>query len=366
MTSSAEGRKEGAARLDNFDALRTVACWAVVILHAAAVFYHDATPRSFAWGTAEFLKCAATMAVPCFVMASGYFILGKLANDENFSAKEYYRRRVSKLAAPLIFWNVMCFAKGWGLARLAGREDLGFNWTNFWERGTLAGEYLWFLPMLLGLYLVAPLLASAVKNFSSGALAGIAFAWAALNAGNWALLGEIQECEPTKTFLVAWQYYIPYFLLGKALGDLAQKIPQKSRLAFASIYILATCAAFASKFDAINVGPLGYYSFVGTVQSTAFYMWILSSKKTNDADAWQTKGARWTAPLSFGVYLAHPFALTVVKEGARIVAGDAIFSPSASILVAATTILTASVIAFFLSAATTWAFKKIPGLRQTV
>jgi peptidoglycan/LPS O-acetylase OafA/YrhL len=95
-------------------------------------------------------------------------------------------------------------------------------------------------------------------------------------------------------------------------------------------------------------------------------MWILSSKKTNDAGSWQTKVARWTAPLAFGVYLAHPFALTVVKEGARIVAGDAIFSPSASILVAATTILTASVIAFFLSAATTWAFKKIPGLRQTV
>lgn len=365
MTLSTE-RKEGGTRLDNFDALRTVACWAVVIFHSAAIFYHDAEPKSFAWGTSGIIIGAAMMAVPCFVMASGYFILGKLASDENFNAKKYYRSRVAKLAPPIIFWNLVCLVKGWMLSHWCGREDLGFSWSNFWEFGTCANGYLWFLPMLLGLYLVAPLLASAVKNFSSGALAGIAFAWAALNAGNWALLEEIQGCEPTKTFLVTWQYYIPYFLLGKALGDLAQKVPQKSRFLFALLYLLALCAFVASRLGGINVGGLKYFSIVVTLQSTAFYMWALSSKKTSDAGAWRTKVARWTAPFSFGVYLAHTFALTVVKEVARIVAGDAIFSPSASILVAATTILGASVVAFFMSVATVWVFRKIPGLRRVV
>jgi surface polysaccharide O-acyltransferase-like enzyme len=82
--------------------------------------------------------------VPLFVVASSY-----LQFPLHYSTGEFFKRRAVRILLPMAFWTLV-YALVWGepVANLKGLL-LNFNY---------AAGHLWFVYMLIGIYLIMPLL----------------------------------------------------------------------------------------------------------------------------------------------------------------------------------------------------------------
>ena len=148
------------------DFLRVTACFLVMTVHSTEPFYLGGegslvlTSADAFW--VSVFEGLARCCVPLFVIASGYLQL-----PLRYSMGEFFRRRAVRILIPLLFWTVV-YALVWGspVANFKGLL-LNFNY---------AAGHLWFVYMLLGLYLIMPLLspwAAAVSKCELSVYLGI-------------------------------------------------------------------------------------------------------------------------------------------------------------------------------------------------
>jgi len=132
-------------RIVFLDWLRVAACFAVMLIHACEPFYFAADGSVLIangcdafWLTLVDGACRA--AVPLFVMASAYLLF-----PVKRATGDFFKRRFGRVVIPFFVWLAVyrTFAAGW--------SDAAFNFP-------FASGHLWFVPMLLGCYLVMPLL----------------------------------------------------------------------------------------------------------------------------------------------------------------------------------------------------------------
>ena len=167
-------------RYARLDAARWLAAVAVVMLHGAATVVSDpAAYGSGAWLAANLYDSAARWCVPVFVMISGALLLDP---ERPQDARRFYSRRVARICAPLLFWTLFYLLWRTALDWIDdGRLDL-----SFWPRKLAHGEpyyHLWYLYMIVGLYLFAPLVrALARAQFAPGPPCG---SWASLAWRSW-------------------------------------------------------------------------------------------------------------------------------------------------------------------------------------
>ena len=130
------------------DFLRVIACFLVMTVHSTEPFYLGGEGSLVLTGADAFwvsvFEGLARCCVPLFVIASGYLQL-----PLRYSTGVFFRRRAVRILIPLLFWTVV-YALVWGepVANFKGLL-LNFNY---------AAGHLWFVYMLLGLYLIMPLL----------------------------------------------------------------------------------------------------------------------------------------------------------------------------------------------------------------
>lgn len=130
------------------DWLRVSACIMVMIVHATEPFYLGGegsrilTPTDAFW--ASFFDSFVRSCVPLFVIASSYLLF-----PVQITTKDFFRRRLSRLLIPFILWSLV-YAFFWG----EPIENLQSLLLNF----NYAAGHLWFVYMLLGVYLLMPLL----------------------------------------------------------------------------------------------------------------------------------------------------------------------------------------------------------------
>lgn len=337
-----------AARDPRLDLLRIAASVAVVCVHAAgATVMARAPQRDMAWWVANLMDSASRWCVPVFVMVTGALLL-RPSRDE--STSRFYRARYSKLLPPLVFWSVFYIA-------LRSYIDGRFDPQDAWSRLVHGAPHfhLWYLYMLLGLYFVTPWLKRAAAHAGDGELK--AMAWAGLGLASITLLSNhFHGVQPT-IFIGLFVPYVPYLLMGHWF---ARQTASPSR---AGGWALAAGCAGLIAFSTWALEPaLGmrgidmvyeYLNPLVIVFSMAVFGLGLSARVTSPR-ALAAIGV--LAPLTFGIYLVHPFWLTFLyKFGVH---GGA-FHPLAGMpaTVAA---------ALVLSAASVFVLSKIPYLRAVV
>ena len=290
-------------RLIWLDALRVLACLAVVAFHVAAPVVAQ-VPLDLAgyWWSGNLVAGLLPWGVPVFVMVSGCLLLGNVANRD---AGSFYRRR-AKLLPPLVAWTAVYL----GL-RMVGAEQLGAR-DAFWD--LVLGEpyyHLWYLYMLPGLYLLTPHLCRFVHETPA--------------RRRWALMLLILALSTVATFMVpglalqvrhsVFTLFLPflgYFLLGYELRSL--RLVQLRALPVA-LWVLATgagifgCALLTAR-GLSHWGQLAYAAFSPTVVVAAAAIFVLVRR-------WGERGgSRLTvrlvgvaAPSTFGIYLVHPLVI---------------------------------------------------------
>ena len=130
------------------DWLRVTACFLVMATHSCEPFYLGGegslilTKADAIW--MSILNVLPRACVALFVVASSY-----LQFPLHYSTGEFFRRRASRILIPFVIWSVV-YALAWG-EPVQNFKDLLLNFN-------YAAGHLWFVYMLIGLYLLMPLL----------------------------------------------------------------------------------------------------------------------------------------------------------------------------------------------------------------
>lgn len=130
------------------DWLRVAACFMVMVVHSTEPFYigddcGSVLTRADAFWvglTDSFVR----VCVPLFIVASSYLLF-----PLRYSAGEFVRRRAARLLVPFLIWTVV-YALVWG-------EPVD-NFKSLLLNFNFAAGHLWFVYMLVGLYILMPLL----------------------------------------------------------------------------------------------------------------------------------------------------------------------------------------------------------------
>ena len=130
------------------DWLRVLACFLVMLTHSTEPFYLGGkgslilTHSDAVW--VSILDVLSRAAVVLFIIASSY-----LQFPLHYSTKEFFRKRASRILPPFLVWTLV-YALVWG-------EPVQNFKHLLWNFNYAAG-HLWFVYMLIGLYLMMPLL----------------------------------------------------------------------------------------------------------------------------------------------------------------------------------------------------------------
>lgn len=167
MTDLAEKTKTVGERVVFLDWLRIIACFMVMVIHSCEPFYlGGAAPNvtfiANRWDACwvSLVESVCRVCVPLFVMASSY-LLFPLKRPTG----EFFRRRLGRIVVPFLVWS--CAYIGW----------FGDSWGKACFNFPDAGGHLWFVPMLLGLYLLMPLLSPWAERVRERELRGWLILW---------------------------------------------------------------------------------------------------------------------------------------------------------------------------------------------
>ena len=230
-------------------------------------------------------------------MLSGAFLLAQPIEKPS----TFYRKRLPRLLIPLAVWLPLYYLYFW----IKGADVAEYALHLFGAKGYF---HLWFLPPLLGLYLVTPLLRKLIERVSrSRHLTLIALALLLLEVIGSLFLFVYQVELPIPILFIP---YLGYYLLGYVLKEhaLAKKslwgvLYGTSTLAMISLLVLYHGSSWA-EYVTSNLSPL-----VAVATISLFALFSSLPRLSHNPRFLSSFAAR-----SLGVYLIHIVVLDLVTK----------------------------------------------------
>lgn len=339
-------------RLAYADLLRTAATFAVLLLHISGGWMGSTPVDGSDWAVLNLYDGLARWCVPVFVMLSGAFLLDPGKKE---TARSLFFRCLRILTA-LVFWG--------GLYAVADHISSGgtLSLRTVMDAALLALRgnthyHLWFLYMILGLYLVTPVLRVFVRGASRSDLHWFLFLCFLFAV----LLPTLLRLWPSST-VSRWQNqldlhlplgYVGYFVAGYYLrhytiGRIAEFLLYGLGIAGGVVTVWGTSVLSrqAGSFQDLFYGYFAPNVAAMSVAVFVLFRYLLGVSEERD----RRQRLSGTARLSFGIYLVHDFFIMLLRHfGVSTLS----FPPILSV-----PLLTAAVFlaAFF----TAWLISKIP------
>ncbi len=163
-------------RESNFDLLRIISAFAVIMLHISYWFLRFDETEVFAncHFPTLFMTSITRFAVPCFFMLSGAFIL---ADERNADYKYFYKKSIKNIGitgaifcALYVLYRIVKLIASVLILHKHGVDDMLYGMLNIIKSiivGSPAG-HLWYLFTLAGLYLAAPFVIRLATDLRGG------------------------------------------------------------------------------------------------------------------------------------------------------------------------------------------------------
>ncbi len=343
-------------RLAYADLLRTFATIAVIVLHLAGSQMAVVAVTSQNWQIFNIYDGLVRWCVPVFVMLSGMFMLDP---GRSLPLPKLLFHNALRILVCLMFWGtVYALAGCWA----AGDFSVHGLWTAMLD--TLKGNthyHLWFLYMILGLYLVTPILRAFCKGASRGELHYffiLAFLFASLlpiSFQLWPNATAVLQVWYTRLNIQLVMGYVGYYVAGYYLR--AYTI---GRLTEAVIYILGVLGAIVTVWGTAvlsrHAGGLadtlyGYFSpnvAAFSIAVVVLFRYVLGVSEERS----RRQRLSGVARVSFGIYLVHDLFIMLLRSFGITTLS---FSPALSVPVL-------SAVVFLCAFAVAWLISKIPFL----
>ncbi|HET8571044.1 MAG TPA: acyltransferase family protein [Candidatus Limnocylindria bacterium] len=298
--------------------LRIVAIAGVVMIHVmAGLATNQAAHGSIRWWIANILDSGSAWAVPVFLMVSGALVLDP---EPPRTPGEFYRRRLQRVAIPLIVAHVVYFAERPLLldqrltTRIVIRDLLNVD----------VAPHLYFFWIIAGLYVIAPLLRSfiAARPRREGAWLGVAaMAWMLLVtlSVRWLAATGGASTPWAPPMLTLFLPYVGYFVLGFALRDVV--LSRALAVAVACAFVLAEAAQILVSTGALTgrAGGLlsgGYQGIPVAIASVALFLLarrLIGPRSLLASPGWAI-WARRIGDLTLGVFVFHLVVKLVLQR----------------------------------------------------
>ena len=193
------------------DLIRILAAFYVIYSHSTDRFVlYTVLKTSSAWHIIYYMNTLSRVAVPLFVVLSGYLILN---NNKITNVKEFYNRRFIRIFYPFIIWLIIYY--GWTVYWDGTKLTLSFIGQTLWGANIW---HLYFLIIILELYLLTPLL-QRFNEKKTRKQQTILF-WSLLAVSILCSLLVLFHINVQTTSLTIFIPYIGYFYAGYYLRDL--------------------------------------------------------------------------------------------------------------------------------------------------
>lgn len=302
-------------RMVHYDLLRIVAAFSVVMLHSAGQKWYVLPVTDRQWQIADAWDALFRFGVPIFVMISGAIFLNK-----DISIKRLYFHNIFRLLAIYWIWS--------GLYGLYDCRKCGLGAAEWKEviKELLGGRYhLWFLPMIVAVYMLVPILRSWIKGAEKRNLQYFLLLFFFLKIGMFTMsalsrsyivryvsdLTNVMELGMACSYIgyFVWGYYITHY-----------GIPEKwHRVIYAGVIPAALLNLFVDRYLSLKAGEprgeiydsYGVFTFIIVTALFLFFTNVMSKVHYSRLAAGII---RELSEATLGVYVMHVGLLEVLEE----------------------------------------------------
>lgn len=292
------------------DLIRVVAVFQIILVHLSYVIFFKEDVLSANWRAANFYDSFSRMGVPLFFMVSGFLLLGK-----NEPIADFFRKRFVKVGVPTLFWSVAYLL--WSVKAYTDGSMNPLRVALSMLKVMYLGDieiHLWFLYILIGIYLVVPILRVYVSAASRRDLTYFAVLWFLATP----LLELAQRVIglPTALVIPVVTGYVGYFVIGYFLADV--KLNNRGKVLSALGCIIAIAVTyFGTNILSVHAGAIDAYLYsyfsLPTVLASICGFLLLKDLGSNPGKF--AKIIRTVSATSFGIYLIHIFVIELLRKG---------------------------------------------------
>lgn len=319
MTNSSTTAKH----IEWLDIMRVIACFMVVLSHSCDPFVSkfEESPVEFLSGA--FWGSMMRASVPLFVIISGALLLPLKDTTEVF-----YKKRMSRILSPFIIWAVLTPFVYYAYGTITLDKAIVFAYT-FPINFNMPTTPFWYIYMLIGLYLIMPVLSTWVSSVSKKGLETFLKIWfitlflpyiqffapAIGYEGNYGNMGILGVCDWNS---IGTFHYISGFVGYLLLGHYWRRYPLdwswgKALAVGLTLFVVGFAITF---FGFISVTKnyavlevIWYFTNINVFMMVVGSFVILQKVRIPNATVRRIIGK--LAYLSFGVYLTHFFVVQV-------------------------------------------------------
>lgn len=303
-------------RKRSFDVIRVVAVLSVIMLHASARFLIHGPVRSLGFAIGNFFDSLARIGVPLFLMISGALLLDE---DREIPPRKMLRK-ILQLTGLLVAWSFLYALLYEILFPLYWKTPVSLiDFLRAFAKGHI---HLWYLFMLLGLYLVTPVLRLFVRRKNAAYvlyLMILLFVFSCAPMLMDFLVQDVMKIDFSvqgyaNKFMMSFRSpNLLYFLLGWYLVNVPVSKCVRRWIAAAgafSILLVMTLVWFLSTetFKAYSV-LYDHGEPLVVLWSAAVFFLLQSACKDDQSPLWLSRLSQMT----FGVYACHLVILYILE-----------------------------------------------------
>lgn len=281
-----------------WDVTRAIACAMVVMVHVSAVDFYAFSPL---WVPSVVFDSLCRVAVPLFLMLSGALLLRK---DE--PVLRFYRKRLPRLAQPMLFWTIVYAYIGLPGDRQTPPANYLVHYLFMYPY-----EHLWYLYTSFGLSLAIPYLGRMFRNSTNNEVRVFIALWfliaCVLNQASFFLAESWDPSQKWGTQLFSG--FAGFLMLGAYLERCR---PAISNTICAFVYLTSSVAIMlATYFYSTHIGQpneffFSYLTPLVVLSSVSAYL-LLTGLPTISSSA--NTLIKLISDCSLGIYCIHPMLI---------------------------------------------------------
>lgn len=295
----------------NLDLLRILACFMVILLHTSAHNWREADVAGDTWFVFNLLDVATRSAVPLFFMLSGKLFLSK----PEISLSKLFRKNIWKLLVVYFIWSLLYAIDTISLSGFFTLDGM-YDALILMLQGSKV--HLWYLPSLIGVYFMIPVLWTAVHYKEGKFLKYICLMFFIFSIAKNTLLAFYPNSTTLNALASDFSFtlanYCGYFVFGYSLSVYIQKLKALKNWHLVLLYLSTVLvSAVLARNVSISAGePIdflyGYTCLPAFVEGTAIFVLFLRLSWVRPHGATATLLTKLSKYTLF-IYLFHIFIL---------------------------------------------------------
>jgi len=303
-------------RLYYMDILRIIATVFVIVIHICVINWYHIPTDSFDWKVLNICESVSQVAVPIFFMISGALFLDE---SKSISIKDLYKKNILRLFIAFVFWSIL-------YALISKPVSL----SGFILNVVKGHFHLWFIPAIIGCYMIVPFLREIVKSkklLKYYLILAIIFTFTLnyiipilINSDiNYiAYFGNLLKTAVSNLVFRFTLGYSAYFALGYFLcnAEFSKTLRRVIYLMGISALMATVCFSYVASVN--NQKPVDtYYSKTSLnimIEACALFVFAKYNLSPKSLKEKTVKRLLFASKCTFGIYLIHPIFIKIIEK----------------------------------------------------